>query len=160
MESLYQLSNEYQQLLDLDEYTHEDMDRLVSLNDDVRKKAIQVGSYIMNLKSEVLAIQMAIEKMDERCAKKLKKIQALTEYLKEELERCAITKIDDHPEFAISIRKGSPKVVIEDEDRIPDEFRVEKVTTSVSKTLLKDALKNGRVVEGVSLLRESSLQIK
>lgn len=158
--NLYTISNEYQMLLDKEELDEADLLRLNTVDKDMREKAIAIAAYILNKKAEYIAMNDAINKMDHRACGLLKKIEYLTDYLKKELEACQLNKIDDHPEFEISLRMNAPSVWIEHEELIPEEFIVRKETRSISKTLIKQAIKDGKIVPGASLHKETSLQIK
>ncbi|MDR3736067.1 MAG: siphovirus Gp157 family protein [Acidobacteriaceae bacterium] len=51
------------------------------------------------------------------------------------------------PDFTVSVRAGSPGVVITDADNLPDRFV--KITRAPDKAALKVALSDGEVIDGV-----------
>jgi hypothetical protein len=53
------------------------------------------------------------------------------------------------PEFTASIRAGSVRPVITDENEVPDEYK--KTEVSIDKSAIADAVKNGVVIPGVEL---------
>ena len=63
------------------------------------------------------------------------------------------------PTLKVNFRK-SESIEIENEDLIDDKFKVEKVTKSISKTLIKEAIKNGENVLGANISVNYNLQIK
>src|ERR1700735_3645602 len=143
--NLYIISNEYQRLLDKDELDEEDMLRLNTVDQDMRQKAIQVAGYILNLKAQAKSINDAIDRMAYRENLMRGKIDHLTRYLKTELEHCHIDKISDHPEFEIMIRSSPEKVWVENEELIPEKYLTKKEVVTVSKTLIKEAIKQGQI---------------
>lgn len=56
----------------------------------------------------------------------------------------------DAPDITLSVRKGQKSVCIIDETLIPVSYK--KTTTIVDKAALKNALKNGEVIDGASLI--------
>lgn len=147
-------------LLDKDELDEADLLRLNTVDKDMHDKAIQVAGYILNLKAQAQSISEAINRMEDRESRLEGKIYKLTNYLKTELEHCNLTKIDDHPEFEISIRNNAERVWVEHEELIPEKFLLKKERVEISKTLIKEAIKDGQIVPGASLIRETSLHIK
>ena len=59
--------------------------------------------------------------------------------------------------FKVSIRSSSA-IAIDDNATIPDDYYV--VKKEVSKTLLKEAIKEGKEIEGVSIVTNQSIQIR
>ena len=59
----------------------------------------------------------------------------------------------------ITTRK-SESIEVLDVNSLPKEYKVIKVTESADKKALKTALKNGEVIEGVSLIENKNLRIK
>ena len=60
---------------------------------------------------------------------------------------------------AISFRK-SEKVVIDDLEKLPYEFKTLKTTVSADKKKLKEAIKNGEIIDGAHIEENKNLQIK
>lgn len=58
-----------------------------------------------------------------------------------------------------TVKTNPPSVKILDEEIIPAEYKVEKVTVSVDKKKIKDAIKNGGIVEWAELDCTHSLVI-
>ena len=50
-----------------------------------------------------------------------------------------------------TVKTNPPSVKIINEDLIPAEYKVEKVTVSVDKKKIKDSIKNGGIVDGAEL---------
>ena len=82
------------------------------------------------------------------------------EYVKENMERLDLPKIDTEL-GTLSIAKNPASVEIFDETLISDEYKKEKVTVSIDKTSIKNALKAGKDVQGARLVEDkTSLRIK
>jgi hypothetical protein len=63
------------------------------------------------------------------------------------------------PTLSISIRK-SESINIVNEDQVSDAFKKEKVTISIDKVAIKNAIKAGQYVAGATLEVNQNLQIK
>lgn len=58
-----------------------------------------------------------------------------------------------------TVKKNPWSLVIEDESKIPDEFKKEKVEIVIDKKAIKDKIANGENVDGVSVTYSHSLVI-
>ena len=87
--------------------------------------------------------------------------ESIKEYLKTNMERTEITKIEC-PYFVISVKKNPPALKVEDEAKIPDKYFSipEPPPPVLDKAKLKDDLKAGLEIEGALLTVGTSLQIK
>ena len=97
--------------------------------------------------------------MHQRRASLEKKINHMREYLRANLEKSGIKKIDA-PDISISMQKNPYKVVITNENEIPEDFIDTKETKAVNKEKIKEALKNGEEVPGCELVQENRITIK
>lgn len=161
---LYQISNEYQQAFDnLSEMdlSHEVIaDSLASIKGEFEDKAKAIVAIILNLEAENLGINAALAKMTERRMKNLRKIGNLREYLLKNMEVCNIKNIKTD-EFAVSIRKNPPRLVV-DENALPGEYiEVEVIEErNILKDKLKELLKEGIVIPGAKLEQSTRLHIE
>ena len=97
--------------------------------------------------------------MHQRRASLEKKINHMREYLRANLEKSGIKKIDA-PDISISMQKNPYKVVITNENEIPEDFIDTKETKAVNKEKIKEALKDGKEVPGCELVQENRITIK
>lgn len=74
----------------------------------------------------------------------------IRDLIMETMERSGRKKIEA-PDFTISLRNVPPKVIVSDEDAIPDQYLKVKTTVSPDKAAIKDALDRGEEVPGCSL---------
>jgi len=165
MASLYELSNEYQlaqiKLIESDYDQQTIADTLEGLSGDLEAKSINVAMFIRNLEVTAEAIKQAEKDMAERRKAIENKTEAMKLYLKQNMVRCGITKIES-PYFALTIKKNPPSVVIDDAGAIPNEFYVfpDPPAPYPDKKAISEQLKSGNVVNGAHLVQMERLDIK
>jgi len=163
--TLYTIADQYLQDLqklqdmDLDEKTF--ADTLESLSGDLEVKATNVAMFVRNLEASAESIKAAEKQMAERRKAIEAKAERIRNYLKDNMARTGITKIDC-PYFALSLRNSPPAVEVINADEIPAQYFdiPEPPAPVLNKNRLKDDLKNGVIVEGARLTQGSYLQIK
>jgi hypothetical protein len=163
--NLYEISNEFRQeaasLMDMDLPEEVIADTLEGLMYPVEVKASNVAAFVLNLESDVVAIKQAEERIVARRKQVEKRAAALREYLKSNMERCGITEITANDKtFSIKLRQNPESVKVDDESLIPRDYFAEKVTHTLDKTLVKQAIKDGFTVAGCRLERSTRLEIK
>lgn len=163
--SLYVLTDEYRVAaarladLELDEQTI--ADTLEGLAGALEVKATNVAMFVRNLEASADAIKAAEGEM----ARRRKSIEAradrVRQYLKENMERAEISKIEC-PYFKIAIRDNPPAVVIDAESQIPAEYmRVpDPPPPSPDKKAIAAAIKAGKEIAGCHTERSKRLEIK
>ncbi len=161
--SLYQITGEY--LSALDALTADDdippeaiADTLEGLAGAWEEKALNVARYIRNLEAEANAITFARTAMEARERAATAKARRLKEYLRGELDRTGLKP--KSADIAIRTHRNPAIVVITDESLIPDDYRQERVTYSISKTDIKAALQAGAAVNGARLEQTTRLVIQ
>lgn len=164
---LYELSNEYEQLLeealapnDSGELDSKALEELDALKDEIGVKAVAISSYISNLRAEIQGVSEARRSMQERERRLNNRIESLEKYLLENMERCGITEISSSPFFAIKIKKCPPSVEIIDPLLLPLAYISEKLTTSPNKTKIATDIKSGKMVPGATLIQKNKVEIK
>ena len=163
--TLYTIADQYLQdiqklqNMDLDEQTF--ADTLESLSGDLEVKATNVAMFVRNLEASAESIKAAEKQMAERRKAIEAKAERIRNYLKDNMARTGITKIDC-PYFALSLRNSPPAVEVINADEIPAQYFdiPEPPAPVLNKNRLKDDLKNGVIVEGARLTQGSYLQIK
>jgi len=163
--TLYTIADQYLQDIqklqdmDLDEQTF--ADTLESLSGDLEVKATNVAMFVRNLEASAESIKAAEKQMAERRKAIEAKAERIRNYLKDNMARTGITKIDC-PYFALSLRNSPPAVEVINADEIPAQYFdiPEPPAPVLNKNRLKDDLKNGVIVEGARLTQGSYLQIK
>lgn len=161
MGSLYELSNSYIQLLELEEGMDSDVfeDTLQSIDESIELKAVNIAKFVRNLEAECNCIEDEKKRLESKISANKNKIDRLKKYLKDSMDYTGKTKIND-PLFKITIEKNPPKVNVLNEETIPSEFFTEKTTRSLNKKEVLDKLKQGEQIEGVQMVQETGLRIK
>lgn len=161
MQQLYQIADDYQEAfnkleeLDFDQQTIEDSLSLIKTDFD--SKAINVGSFVKNLESNIKAMRDAESSIANRRKILQNKIDSIKEYLKTNMEKCGIKHIHS-PYFDIKIKKNPESVKIEDAIIIPSIYKEEIIR--IQKNLIKEDLKNGKIINGCSLVQNNRVEIK
>jgi hypothetical protein len=125
-----------------------------------------------NTKAEKLLSIGKMIKEKEAFAKSIKdqeKVMAeRRKYLENEITRLkdwALSNMTDKEKFEdsqikVSYSKGSESVEVLDLEKLDPKYVVEKYTHTADKKALKEALKGGEFIEGVTLVRKPSLRLK
>lgn len=165
MTALYQISKEFQELAVLAETADEDMavaiqDTMGAIQAEFEDKGKAIAMLTLNIDGDLEAIQSQIDRLTERKRIINNRKESLKEYLRTNMEAAGITKIS-HPLFTITLGKGKPIVVIDNERDIPDDFMRTKVTSTPDKAEIAKAIKEGVEVPGAhSEIGKSSITIK
>lgn len=165
MTALYEISKQYQELSALAESGDEDLavalrDTMEGIEGEFQEKGKALAMVTLNMDGDLDAIQAQIDRLSERKRILQNRKDSLKEYLRTNMEASGITKIT-HPLFTITLGKGKPIVVIDEESKIPDEFMNTKVTSTPSKADIAKAIKDGIEVPGAhSETGKSSISIK
>lgn len=160
---LYELSADYlnalDALADLDDLPPEVItDTLEALAGVWEDKALNVARYIRNLEAEADAIEEAKKRMEIRAKTMTNRAARLKDYLKAELERTGLKP--KAPDVALSLRTNPPSVILEDESRIPDDYRRTETVTRILKSEISNALKAGARIPGARLEQSRRLVIQ
>lgn len=165
MSHLYELTEQFKELAALAENADEDLavavhDTMEAIQGEFQDKGKAIAMISLNMDGDIDAIQAQIERLTERKRVIVNRKESLKEYLRLNMEASGISKIT-HPLFTITLGKGKPIVVIDEESSIPDEFMNTKVTTTPMKAEIAKAIKEGIEVPGAhSEIGKSSISIK
>lgn len=160
---LYELSNQYLQLaqqladMDLDAQTVQDTIEASGLTDDFTAKAQGIEMVCREMTKDLPAIESEIKRLTGLKKHRERVADGLHEYLRFHMTQTGITKIEA-PLFSISLRTNPPSVEVFDEAQVPEEFMVPKYT--ISKTLLKDAMAQGREIPGARMVQTTRVAVK
>lgn len=163
--SLYQIANEYQQVVDalldsdLDEKTL--ADTIESIGGELETKAVNVAMFIRNIEASADQIKLAEKAMYERRKALENKAESVKRYLFENMKLAGVTKIEC-PYFALTIKKNPPSVVIDDLALIPTEYKIftPPPPPSPDKAAIKAALQSGIEIDGAHIEQNERLEIK
>lgn len=161
--TLYELEQEQLELNALleengGELTPEIEERLQIHDYDINKKMESYCKAIRCYETSIEGIKSEIERLKARKESSEKAIERMKESMLNALEIFGINKIEAGT-FKIGTRK-SQAVEIDDENIVPDAYKIETVTTKVDKTAIKNAIKEGKEVEGAHIKENTNLSIK
>lgn len=128
-------------------------DTLEALEGEFNDKALSVAGFFQNIEAEIKAMRDAEKRIDERRKAKEASVDRLKNYLKREMIRTGISKIEC-PQFVISLRNNPESVEIIDEKLIPDEFK------RISYDIDKVAIKKAGYCPGAEIVKKQTLVIK
>lgn len=161
---LYELTTEFaefQRLIDSEEFDEKTIaDTLESIQGEIMDKGRNVAAFFQNLDAESEALKAA----ESRIAARRKSIESradwLREYLRTNMERCGISKIEC-PEFVVTLGKPRDVCEIVNESELPDLYVKTKTVTTPDKALILKAMKDGYDVPGAKIGKgKSSLTIR
>ncbi len=160
MESIYQISERYNNvlaLLDDDDVSQDDIaTALADVMDDVVSKGENGIMYLRKLQGIIDAAKAEKKKIDAY-------IKAL-ESRKKRLEGAYMQAMEMMKMKSImtargemKIKKNPPAVIIDDVTKIPTQYMRQKVEIAPDKAAIKAALKSGEVIEGAHVEQAVSL---
>lgn len=168
---LYEISNSYLSALegltevfentDFDDVTKAQIlqDSLSSFQDEFDAKALNVGAYIANLKLEMASVKEVQDRLNKRAKQLDKQVIHLQSYLLEQLQRMEIKKLSN-AQLQIQVRDNPARVVIDDEEAIPAQFKEIVSEIKISKSALSEQLKSGIPITGCHIEKSVRLEIK
>lgn len=133
-------------------------DTLESMKGEFDEKIENTACYIKNLKAEADAIKAEENSLKERRQAKEHHIERLKNGMMECMSHLGIKKVEGaRARVTISTRTGASVIIFPDAV-IPEEYQRTKVEPD--KTALKEALKAGVAIKGVTLADSCSVTIK
>jgi len=161
--SLYVIQQEYislaEQIIDNDGLLSEEMEAALQINkDQLENKSQCYGFIVRQLEGECDMIDNEIKRLEAMKKSRGKTVDRLKESVSKAMLLYEIDKIET-PTLKISFRK-SESVEIEEESLIDEKFMTVKTTKTPNKTAIKEAIKNGEIVLGVTLKENQNIQFK
>ncbi len=158
---LYEIAQQYNALMSLNDVPAEQIaDTLALIEGDLKDKTNNIRAVLAHFESGVNAIDNEIARLSAMKKQAQSRSEALLDYLRVNMEATGIKKIECDL-FTVTLRSGSPVVVVEDESALPDQFITVKTTTAPDKRAIGEALKDGIEVPGAYLSTgKSSILIK
>ena len=146
---LYELTAQYRGLAELSDIPDDALrDTLEGLEGEIQIKAENLLMVVSNMNADATAIDTEIKRLQARKKAITNRQNSLRDYLKHNMQQSGISKIQC-PLFSITLAKGRPMAVIEQEDLLPKKFI--KTTRSPIKADILRALKAGEQVPGAVL---------
>lgn len=160
MATLYELTDIYEQIYDLniDDQTKQDTLESMDWQTDFDQKIENYIKVIKNFESDQKMIDDEMKRLKERKDTIKKQIERIKDAVKNAMIATDNTKVKTAL-FNISVANNKASVVV-DESVLPAEFFKEKIERKPDKDKLYNLLKNGETIDGAQLQQSQSLRIK
>ena len=142
-----------------DERVQELLEKMVSDETDWESKAINVAKFLNQLSLDVVQIESEIERLTKKKKSNESARKNLHDLLMWQMETFGKTEIKN-PLLTIKVKENPPSLIVEREDLVPDKFKAKKEVVTVNKNAIKQALKDGEIIDGVKLINIKKLTIK
>ncbi|QZA71268.1 Gam-like host-nuclease inhibitor protein [Pseudomonas phage AH02] len=148
MTQLYELTGkmaELQQMADTDDEGLKEaiQNAMDEIQGDFNTKADSIVMLRRNIEGDVTAINAEIERLTELKRIKSNSVSQIGDYLRRNMEAADITTIK-RPLFTITLAKGKERVIVDNEEAVPDDLVSVKVSTSPDKIAIAAKLKEIR----------------
>ena len=155
---LYEISEQFRELERLADDGGEGFDEALSdtmdlIEGDFADKAQAVLLVAKSSVQHIPAIDAEIKRLQDLKASALSKEKSLRDYLRVNMEKTGIDKIEC-PLFKIALAKPTKSVMVTDEEKVPAIYKNIITTTRVDKAAVKKALNNGPV-DGAKLVEST-----
>ena len=157
--NLYNIKSEYLAIaheLTEGELTPELEQALIITQENLQEKAINYGYVIKNFESEVDIIEEEIKRLNSLKKARQNAVDKLKTNISDAMQLFGILEVKA-PTFKMNFRKSESVEIFEGLDQ---EFITEKVSYQPDKIAIKNAIKEGRQVNGAALITNLNLQIK
>jgi hypothetical protein len=162
MKSMYEISNEAMDIVSALEETGGELtpaiqSALAINQNELQEKAINYSYAIKTVSNDVEAISEEIKRLQALKKAKENVVQKLKDTVVNAMQIYGIEKVET-PTLKLSIRRSE---AVEVDDNFDDDiYMIKKVTYTPDKTRLKEAIKKGESIQGVTLKENYNLQIK
>jgi transcriptional regulator of heat shock response len=157
---LYEISQNYSQLLDMVDVLDEETfrDTLQAIEEALEDKVENMAKFIRCLEADAKAIKEEEQRLADRRKALENRVSSVNEYLQNQMEVAGLDKVK-RPTVTVSIQNNPPSVEIADESLIPSDYMIPQPSKIDKKSILS-ALKEGLVIEGCSMKQGRSVRIK
>lgn len=154
---LYEITEAYNNVIDLDLDEEELRKYLDLVNDEFEDKAENIAKILQSLKAEAEAYKNEAERLNTQSKSIENKIKNLKDYLEVSMIRTDKRKFKTNL-FNFNIQKNPASLKVTSEEDIPEEFF--KVEKRLDRASLKKAIKDGQEIVGAELIQTESLRIR
>ena len=162
MSSLYQLTENYNNILELADNPEvtEDMikEALDSISEEIELKAVNIAKLIKSIESDIAGVKAEKDRLAAKEKSMSNKVKNLKEYLYSAMKLTGKEKIKTDL-FSFNIQKNPASVNVISDTDIPEEVLVE-MPKQINKKAILEKLKAGETVPGCELQQTTSLRIK
>ena len=163
--NIYEINKAIEDILEdgfsVDEETGEilfDESDLNALNAEISEKIENVACYIKNLTADISALKEEERNLNTRRKQKERKIDSLKGYINYAMELSGRKSLES-PRCKVSFRKSS-SVEVPDINALDKDYITKTIEIKPNKVAIKEALKEGKTVEGAEIVERQNLQIK
>lgn len=162
--SLYQIQEDYLELASLleesgGELTDDLEERLVINQEELNQKAENYALLIRQIEGKVSVIKAEMDRLKVLMTSKQNTATRLKDNIKKAMDMYDVKSIEGNL-VKLTLRNNAESVVISDDAKIPKKFIVKTVSESPDKKAIKEYLKGGKVIAGVTLVSTQSVMIK
>jgi len=157
MSSTYELANELAFLMEIDEPTDEQMERLDSLVMELPDKLEGCCKYLANIQPTIDGFKAEEKRLATKRKVLENKMQRFKKYIQSSMETAGMYDVEAGT-FTVKLQQNPKSVKVIDETLIPIDYIV--TSTSIDKKSLKEALKSGEVAGAILESSGLSLRIK
>lgn len=156
--NLYELSQNYLAVQDMDLEPETLKDTLDSIEDAIEDKAENIAKWIRNLEADKKAFEEEEKRFKGKKQAADNRIKSLKLYLEDNMRLTGKTKFKAGF-FSFAIQNNPPSVEVFDEALIPKQFLIEQ-PPKIDLAGIKELLKAGEEVPGAELKHSSGLRIR
>lgn len=152
--TLYAITDNMLALMEAEEVTDEQIEAAFG---QLTEKTNHICHFLADLKGEVDKFKAEEKRLSERRKAMESKHERIREYIKDQMGRLEIDKLQAGT-FSISTRPSAGKLVIDDEQLIPADYKVVSVVCDSAK--IKKAIAEGVTVDGAHIEPGTTLTIR
>lgn len=156
--NLYELSQNYLAVQDMDLEPETLKDTLDSIEEAIEVKAENIAKWIRNLEADKKAFEEEEKRFKEKKQAADNRIKSLKLYLEDNMRLTGKTKFKAGF-FSFAIQNNPPSVEVFDEALIPKQFLIEQ-PVKIDRAGIKELLKAGEEVPGAELKQTKGLRIR
>lgn len=160
MSKLYELEDTYlkiQSMIDNDDELLQDTLDSMDFTNDFNNKIVGYGKVVMNINSDIIALKDEEKRLRDRRKRLENKVDYLQGRMLDAMTLTNVKNVND-PLLTIKTRKNK-RVSIVNEEKISDKYLIPQAP-KISKSDIRNDLKNGLAVEGAELTDYVTLNIK
>jgi hypothetical protein len=169
MTTLYELTAEYQKLLDIalesDEIDDETFEYIQKLDGAIEKKIENIACVIKELENNTGIVNNEIDRLSERATRYYKNLKVLKSYVVNTMEQVGKKKIET-PTMTLGVRKSESTEIdsafIEEakEKNLYKLMRIVPERVEADKTAIKEYIKQGNKLEHAKIVEKKNLSIR
>ena len=156
--NLYELSQNYLAVQDMDLEPETLKDTLDSIEEAIEDKAENIAKWIRNLEADKKAFEEEEKRFKEKKQAADNRIKSLKLYLEDNMRLIGKTKFKAGV-FSFAIQNNPPSVEVFDEALIPKQFLIAQ-PVKIDRAGIKELLKAGEEVPGAELKQTKGLRIR